>query len=151
MVLDGLVETVDIPRQDRQRLEIDIGHDLAHPAFVYGGHLRESAPALLRQTRNGDAPVVAGRFADDETVGFESFDQTGDVAIGHHGPLGDLSETQAVRLAVELGDKAITEHEDFNSQNTHQLTVAEMVATLERLDYIKSVRAAADGAVPEGI
>lgn len=51
---------------------------------------------------------------------------------------------------VEQGDEAIAAHDDFNSQNTRRLDVDEMVETLERLDYIKAVRAATGPNVPEG-
>jgi UDP-glucose 4-epimerase len=52
---------------------------------------------------------------------------------------------------VEQGDKAIAEHDDFNSHNTRQLGVDEMVETLERLDYVKKVRASGGGGtLPEG-
>jgi UDP-glucose 4-epimerase len=51
---------------------------------------------------------------------------------------------------VEQGDKAIAEHDDFNSHNTRRLGVDEMAETLEQLDYIKKVKASSGGALPEG-
>ena len=44
-------------------------------------------------------------------------------------------------IFVDTGDQQISECEDFNSHNTRRLDRAEVVATLERLDYIKQVRA----------
>ncbi|WP_374945151.1 polysaccharide biosynthesis protein [Sphingomonas sp.] len=51
---------------------------------------------------------------------------------------------------VDKGDREIAEHEDFNSHNTRRLDRAEMVETLNRLDYIAKVRATPTGALPEG-
>jgi UDP-glucose 4-epimerase len=52
-------------------------------------------------------------------------------------------------IYVDTGDQQISQCEDFNSHNTRRLDRAEVVATLERLDYIKQVRAN-PAASPEG-
>jgi UDP-glucose 4-epimerase len=41
---------------------------------------------------------------------------------------------------VEKGDRQIAKYDDFNSHNTHRLGKDEMVATLEKLDYVKQLR-----------
>ena len=48
---------------------------------------------------------------------------------------------------VEKGDKAIAQYDDFNSHNTHRFDKAEMVAALNKLDYVKQLRA---GKLTEG-
>lgn len=48
---------------------------------------------------------------------------------------------------VEKGDKAIAQYDDFNSHNTHLFDKAEMVAALDKLDYVKQLRA---GRLTEG-
>jgi UDP-glucose 4-epimerase len=50
---------------------------------------------------------------------------------------------------VEQGDKHIADYGDFNSHNTHQLDREEMVAALNKLDYVKQLRGS-NGELPEG-
>jgi UDP-glucose 4-epimerase len=50
---------------------------------------------------------------------------------------------------VEKGDKQIAQFDDFNSHNTHRLDKEEMVAALNKLDYVKKLRAG-NGELPEG-
>lgn len=51
---------------------------------------------------------------------------------------------------VESGDQHVGEYEDFNSHNTRRLDRAEMVATLEKLDYVRKLRESRGDEVPEG-
>ena len=51
---------------------------------------------------------------------------------------------------VDQGDAEIAEYTDFNSHNAQRLSVDEMVATLEQLDYMRKVRESGANALPEG-
>ena len=101
------------PHQFPDILRREIAKNIGDPGLVFGRHLAKLGAAGLGQPDHLHA-AIGVRRAPVEMAGFDqALDQSGDVAVRHHHPLGDIRQRHAVGHLVELGHQVEARQRDI--------------------------------------
>ena len=157
-ILEGVPISITDPEMTRFMMTLDDAVDLVLYAFEHGSPgeiFVQKAPAatiatLARAIRNvvgrPDHPIVEigtrhGEKLFEALLSREEMAAAEDLGAYYRVP-PDLRDLNYGKF-VEQGEKRISAAEDYNSHNTHRLTLTEMEALLLKLPFIRGVAAGA--------
>jgi hypothetical protein len=105
VIADRSLQRAEMAEQRLARGGVDAAHHFAQPAFVRLGHVRECRRTALGEFGDSHAPVATERLPYDQAVGDQTLHEACDIAVGHHGALGELAEPQPPGLAEQLREQ----------------------------------------------